>query len=186
MNLKSQNDEVLLAYLRLGKEAAFREIYLKYWKRLYELAARKLQSSKAAEELIQDIFLRLWTSRKDAKIVKLEQYLTSSVKNGVINYCRTSSTHEKFLDYANNQFLKHDLSTEQQIELNDLMEVIEVSLGGMPDKTQQIFRLNRLQCLPVKEISKKLKIPIRTVEYHLNQAIAVLRIHLQDYLTPSL
>lgn len=186
MNYKSQNDDVLLAYLRLGNEAAFREIYLRYWKKLFEIALRKVQSSKVAEELIQDIFLKLWASREDCKIDKLEYYLNASVKNGVINYFRASLTHEKFVDYADAQYLKHDSTTEQQIELNDLMATIEEKLESMPEKTRQIFRLNRLQSLPVKEISAKLNIPVRTVEYHLNQAVCSLKLHLKDYLSPSL
>lgn len=168
----------------MGEEQAFHEIYIRYWKKLYDIAFRKIQSSKVAEELTQDIFLKLWEGRKSLKIEQLNLYLFASVRNAVINHYRTTFIHEKFVDYAAYQYNKSDSSTEHQIELNDLMATIQEQLNEMPEKTRHIFTLNRLQYQSVKEISLKLNVPERTVEYHISQAVKVLKTHLKDYLPP--
>lgn len=185
MNFKSLPDDILMLHLLIGEEKAFHEIYIRYWQKLHNIALRKIQSSKVAEEIIQEIFLKLWEGRKTHRIERLEYYLLASVRNAVINHYRTTLTHEKFIDYADYEYSKSDSSTEQQIDLNDLMATIDHQLNEMPEKTRQIFRLNRLQYQSVREISAQLNIPERTVEYHISQAVKLLKKHLKDFL-PSL
>ena len=184
MNFKSLPDDILLIHLRMDEERAFHEIYLRYWKKVYIIANRKLKSDKVAEEVTQDIFLKLWENRKTQQIKSLDFYLMASVRNAIINQIRTSLTHEKFVDYAEIQYNKVDSSTEQLIELNELIATIDQYLKVMPEKTREIFSLNRLQYHSVKEISAKLNIPERTVEYHITQALRTLKAQLKDYLPP--
>lgn len=166
----------------MGEEMAFREIYLRYWQKLYAIANSKTRSTKIAEEITQDVFLKLWESRRNLKIERLDYYLLASVRNAVINHYRTTQTHEKFIEYAQNQYAKSESSTEKQLDLNELISKINEHLNEMPEKTRQIFSLNRLQYYSVKEISAQLNIPERTVEYHIAQAIKILRTHLKEYL----
>lgn len=186
VNYKILPDDILLLHLRMDDEAAFREVYLRYWKKLYSIATRKIQSTVIAEELTQDIFLRLWESRKAQKIENLNYYLLASVRNAVINHFRKVFMHEKYFNYADYHFSKSTDSTDEQIALNDLIEIVEKQLNELPEKTRQIFKLNRLEYKSVKEISAQLSIPERTVEYHISQAVKFLRVFLKDYLLPSI
>ncbi|MFY7910009.1 MAG: RNA polymerase sigma factor [Emticicia sp.] len=182
MNFKSLPDDILLLHLRMGEEMAFHEIYLRYWQKLYGIANNKTRSTKIAEEITQDVFLKLWEGRRNLKIERLEYYLLASVKNAIINHYRTMHTHEKFIEYAQNEYAKSELSTEKQLDLNELISKINEHLNDMPYKTRLIFNLNRLQYYSVKEISAQLNIPERTVEYHIAQAIKILKTHLKEYL----
>jgi RNA polymerase sigma-70 factor (ECF subfamily) len=184
VNYKSLTDEMLLLYLRTGDEKAFREIYQRYWKKLYSTALRKIQLSNVAEEIIQDIFLRLWERRNSLQVEQLEAYLFSAVRYSVINHIKSILVQERYADYAQVHFTEISCTTEEQMELDELMNAVEQQLNDLPEKTRRIFRMNRLEYQSVKEISGKLKVPERTVEYHLSQAIKSLRFYLRDYLLP--
>ncbi|MBD2757057.1 RNA polymerase sigma factor [Spirosoma validum] len=186
MNLKSIPDEILLIRLRTGDEAAFREIYQRYWKKLYSVTRRKIDSLDVVEELIQDIFLKLWERRNELRIERLDAYLFTAVRYATINHIKSTLIHEKYADYAYAHLPEASSTTEEQMDLDELIEAVEKQLSDLPEKTRQIFRLNRLEYHSVKEISSHLKVPERTVEYHLSQAIKALRTYLRDYLLPSL
>ncbi len=177
---------MLLIYLRTGDDKAFREIYQRYWKRLYSIAVRKIQSPDVVEEIIQDIFLRLWERRNSLQVDCLEAYLLSSVRYAAINHIKSVMIRERYADYAYVHFSEASSSTDEQMELDELMNAVEQQLNDLPEKTRRIFRMNRLEYQSVKEISTTLKVPERTVEYHLSQAIKSLRIYLRNYLLPSI
>ncbi|GAB3986149.1 RNA polymerase sigma-70 factor [Spirosoma daeguense] len=186
MNLKSLPDEILLIQLRTGDEAAFREIYLRYWKKLYAVARRKVESQDAVEELLQDIFLKLWERRGELRIERLDAYLFTAVRYAAINHIKSTMIQEKYAEYAYAHMPEASSATEEQMELDELMTVVEKQLNDLPEKTREIFKLNRLEYQSVKQISSHLNVPERTVEYHLSQAIKTLRTYLRGYLLPSL
>lgn len=176
---------MLLLYLRTGDQQAFREIYQRYWKKLYAIARHKIQSLDVVEELVQDIFLKLWERRDALRVDKLDAYLATAVRYAIINHIKSTLVHEKYADYAHAHFTEASYATEEQLDLDELMQAVQQQLNDLPEKTRQIFRLNRLEYQSVKEISSRLKVPERTVEYHLSQAIKSLRIYLRDYLLTS-
>ncbi|QJW91603.1 RNA polymerase sigma-70 factor [Spirosoma taeanense] len=186
MNLKSLPDEILLIRLRTGDEAAFREIYQRYWKKLYSVARRKIESLDAVEELVQDIFLKLWERRHELRIERLDAYLFTAVRYATINHIKSNLIHEKYAEYAYTHLPEASSTTEEQMDLDELIEAVERQLNDLPEKTSQIFRLNRLEYQSVKEISSRMNVPERTVEYHLSQAIKALRIYLRDYILTGL
>ncbi|ADB40758.1 RNA polymerase sigma-70 factor [Spirosoma linguale] len=186
MNYKSLPDELLLLYLRTGDENAFREIYLRYWKKLFSIARHKIQALDAVEELVQDIFLRLWERRDSLQIDRLDAYLFTAVRYACINHIKSALVKEKYADYAYDHYNDASYATDEQLDLDELMDAVEQQLNDLPEKTRQIFRLNRLEYQSVKEISTSLKVPERTVEYHISQAIKSLRVYLRDYLLTGL
>ncbi len=186
MNYKSLSDELLVIYLRTGDQNAFREIYQRYWKKLYNIARHKIQDLNAVEELVQDIFLRLWERRGSLRIEQLDAYLFTATRYLIINHYKATLVQEKYAGYAFNSFTEASFTTDNQLDVDELMQVVEQHLADLPEKTRQIFRLNRLEYQTVKEISSQLKVPERTVEYHISQAVKNLRHYLRDYLLAGL
>ncbi|AUD01337.1 sigma-70 family RNA polymerase sigma factor [Spirosoma pollinicola] len=181
MEYKTLPDAVLLIYLKQGDESAFQEIYVRYWRKLFTIARNKLPSTDSPEDMVQDLFVKLWEQRRNLLIENLGAYLHMSLKYAIINLFKARLVREKYVEHAQS-FLPNEQSTEEQIALNDLMATIEHQLNDFPEKTRQIFRLNRLEYKSAKEISDQLGIPERTVEYHINLSLKLLRPLLQDYL----
>jgi len=184
MEYKFLSDELLVKLLIVGDEGAFEEIYRRYWNKLLRAAQFKVRSKEVIEELLQDLFISLWEKRDKVVIDKLEAYLNTSLKYLIINQIKKQILQEKFVEYS---ITKNDQSeaVDESIAFNELSVAIEKAVDKLPDKTRQIFQLNRLEYLSVKEISERLLIPERTVEYHITQGLKSMRIHLKDFITLS-
>ena len=80
------SEEVLIKLLKAGDEIAFKEIYQRYWKPLYRKVYLKIRRHEIAEEIVQNIFIKLWENRAHSSILHLENYLQTAIKYQVINY----------------------------------------------------------------------------------------------------
>ena len=185
MEYKILSDELLVKLLRVGEQDAFEEIYRRYWQKLLRSAQFKLRSKETIEEILQDLFISLWEKRERVVIENLEAYLNTSLKYLIINQIKKQILQEKFVEYS---LKKNELTddVDESVAFNELSVAIEKAIGQLPEKTQQIFRLNRLEYKSVKEIAVLLETPERTVEYHITQALRTLRIHLREFITPSM
>lgn len=186
MEYASLSDSLLVKLLKIGDEASFREIYNRYWYILFNTAKRKLYSPEIAEELIQDIFTDLWARKESLEIDHLKSYLFGALKFQVFNQIRSRLVQEAYEKYSLTNYSAHDRHTENLLAYEDLFNAIENAIKQLPEKTRSIFRLNRLENHSVKEISVLLHIPERTIEYHLTQALRLLRNYLKEFVSLSL
>lgn len=184
MEYKILSDELLVKLLRVGEQDAFEEIYRRYWQKLLRSAQFKLRSKETIEEILQDLFISLWEKREKVLIENLEAYLNTSLRYLIINQIKKQILQEKFVEYS---LKKNELTddVDESVAFNELSVAIEKAIEQLPEKTQQIFRLNRLEYKTVKEIAVLLETPERTVEYHITQALKALRIHLREFITLS-
>jgi RNA polymerase sigma-70 factor (family 1) len=159
---------------------AFQEIYKRYWYKLYTVARRKVEAQEDAEEIVQDIFVDLWERRIRLNINELDRYLFSAVKYKVLNYIKSRIVRQTYRDTVSLK-IDADSNTEEELALQDLSQAITSGIENLPPKTQEIFRLNRLEGLSVREISDLLHIPERTVEYHVTQSLRSMRVYLKDF-----
>lgn len=176
------SDEELLNRLLNGSRVAFEDVFNRYWYRLFKVANARIKSREEAEEIVQDIFAALWKNRNTLLISNLSNYLFSSVRKGVISKIRSKLVHEKYRNYYLKFFPGYSMATDETIEFDELSSAIENALLQLPEKSQQVFRLNRLQGLSIPEISETLKMPRRTIEHHLTKSLRELRMHLKDYM----
>ncbi|WP_026350714.1 RNA polymerase sigma-70 factor [Dyadobacter beijingensis] len=182
MNLRSLSDPQLVDALHDDDGMVFREIYQRYWKKMYLLALRRIDDREAVEGIVQDVFLRLWERRSLLQIENLEAYLVTSVKYSCINHFKSAMVHEKYLAHAFTGYSDAIYNTEEQLNASELMSNIEARLSHFPEKSQTIFRLHRLENRSTKEIATEIQMPQRTVEHHLSLVVKALRSYLKDYL----
>ncbi|HEY1055656.1 RNA polymerase sigma-70 factor [Emticicia fontis] len=169
--------------MSLGDKEAFGEIYRRYWRKLFQKAHRKIYAKEEVEELVQDLFVTLWEKRATQKIQTLEPYLFTALKYQIITHIKKQVLEEKFVAYATTESDEEENSLEEKIAYDDLTQSIEQAIEQLPEKTQHIFRLNRLEGKSTKEIVEILNIPERTVEYHISQSLRFMREHLKEFLT---
>ena len=178
----NHTDEELLRLLREGSKDAFEAIFNRYWNSLYRIAYARLKSHEDAEEIVQELLASLWKKRSELLITNLDQYLFASVKHRTISAIRQRITHEKYWEYYKHFLPEGTTITEEVVEYNDLNSAIEKAMQHLPEKSQQVFRLNRLQGLSIAEIAENLKMPRRTIEHHLTRSLRELRLHLKDFM----
>ena len=170
------NEKELLTLLRDGDEAAFTQIYNLYWKKCFFVAAQKLQNLSEAEEVIQDIFMDIWKRREELNITTcLSSYLAVCVKYKVINILSRRHLASKYLEHATETASVSDLSTEQELRLQELKYHLVKETARLPEKCRMVFQMSRDEGFSQKQIANRLNISEKTVEAHLSRALRSLR-----------
>lgn len=176
------NDHHLTERFLKGDRKAFEEIFDAYWYPLYKNAYDAIRSREEAEEIIQDLFASLWQKRESLRINNLSNYLFVAVRRRIIDRSRSKLTHAKYWDYCKAHIPVQEKTTEDMVSFNELNERLEEVISKLPQKSQLIFRLNKLEGHSVSEISKFLQLSERAIEYHLTRSIRELRLHLKNFL----
>jgi len=180
-NYKAQSDEGLLKLLQQQELGAFEEIYLRYWKKLYSAAYRRVQSREIAEEMVQDIFTSLWINRNTQNIEILSAYLHSAIKYKVINYLEKEMTRRVYAEETLNSAVAMENSTDEAVLLNELNRALEIEIQKLPPKRQEIFKLSRQEHLTIKQVASHLGISEKTAENQLGKALKVLKVNLKHF-----
>jgi RNA polymerase sigma-70 factor (ECF subfamily) len=182
MDYRLLDDEVLLKFLKISDELAFKELYLRYWQQLYYAALNKINNKEVAEDIIQAVFTDLWEKRERHSIKNLPAYLGTSVKYQVINYIKSVISKKTHLSQISEGRKTEENSNELTLLVKELNEAIDKAINRLPEKTQTIFRLSRFERRSNKEISRIMDVSEKTVEYHITQSLKALRLCLRDFM----
>lgn len=169
------DDKRLLAALRMGNKDAFAYIYLTYHNKLCKYAYSMSDNAHLAEDCVQDVFLKLWSSRESLEIqTSLNAYLYRCVHNAFLDGWRKDSRKKSLIEELR---LETVMELEEQMQRTEderiphLMNAIE----KLPEKQKQIFILNKLKNYRYKEIAEMKNISERTVEGQIRKAMITLR-----------
>jgi len=177
----SHTDEQLLQLLKEGDQAAFTEIYRRFWKLLFSVAANKLHDPEDAKELVQDVFVSLWKRHEELTIDhSIKAYLAGAVKFRV--YTRLSLKEKRRRQESS--IPAPSSSTpyiEDQINLKDLMAKLDIATAQLPERCRLVYQLSRDEGLSRKEIAKQLNISEKTVENQVTRALHHLRAALRSF-----
>jgi RNA polymerase sigma-70 factor, ECF subfamily len=180
------HEKVLIEGLNEGNEKIFDYLFHLYYSGLVVYAGRMINSQSVAEDLVQDVFVKLWTNRRTLEINQsLKSYFFISVKNKCIDFIR----HQKLVSKT-----EQELANQTETISNDHHFLIESELRAylfsalekLPEACREIFVQNRFEGLKPKEIAEKRGISVRTVETQIGKALKILRSELSAYLPVSL
>lgn len=174
------SDQQLLEALRSGHEWAFTAIYDQYWYPLYKVALHKLGQKHIAEEIVQDIFTRLWNERRTLPGTALNYYLFSAVRFEVIDCIRKAGPRSRYLAYYQAFASQADHCTDDEVAYNELLHSIDESLKPFPPQTREIFKLSRIESWTVGQIAEFMNLSDKSVEYHLGKASKAVREYLNE------
>jgi RNA polymerase sigma-70 factor (ECF subfamily) len=179
--MNSSTGKKLFGKVKMGNEQAFEALFHAYYKSLCYYAKQILNDEKAAEEITQDIFVKLWEKRLLLNInTSIKNYLFRSVKNACLNLIQHNKIKSKYSGSIHNSSKQNTEPSNYFIEI-ELAEKIEAAIKSLPDKRREIFRLSQEEGLKYKEIAERLKISIKTVETQIGLALKTLRNKLKDY-----
>lgn len=177
------SDLELLTAVKSNDDRAFVEICDRYWSPLMKKAMRMLHSQFDAEEVVQDLLLRIWNTRDSLHIINVEHYLHTGVRYGCVSAFRLLLKEEKNWEYYKTFLPREADSAETTFIKQETGEVIEKLIAELPSLTQQIFKLKVIDGLTFMEISKKLKCSKKTIEYHLLKSKKILKSELHHLLS---
>lgn len=168
------SDMQLIGLLKADDEAALTIIYKRYWASLFSAAYNILKDKQACEDIIQELFIKLWDCRTEVEInVSLKAYLYASVRYGVYRQIKTGSVRSEIFDDLIERL--HTPTTYGSIEHKELLLQINCVIDTLPEKCREVYKLSREECLSHKQIALQLNISTKTVENHLTKALRELR-----------
>jgi RNA polymerase sigma-70 factor (family 1) len=168
------NDWVTL--LKVGDAKAFDRLFGCYSKRLYYFALGYLKSKEEAEEVVQDVFYKIWLNRES-----LNPQLSFKAYIFKIAYRRIN---ELFRKVAQEQDYRHEIistsfdfdnNLDERTDYHSLLQLVEKIVNNLPPRQKEIFTKRKRDGLSVKEVAELLGIAPKTVENHLNEALKTIK-----------
>src|SRR5690606_28094812 len=178
MNRKNPepSDREVLAELKKGNKSAFEEIFNRYWKRLFSYAYKIYEEEVVCEDLVQEIFIRLWERSAELSVNNLEGYLFMAVKYKLANSIRDLKFTVQHTEALSG--LPVIPPAYRQLEYQELEKEVFVLVDRLPHRCKQVFCLSRVDSLTNTEIAERLDISVRTVETHISNALKYLKMNL--------
>ncbi|TKG89860.1 RNA polymerase sigma-70 factor [Puteibacter caeruleilacunae] len=165
------------------KEDNFSELFEKYYARLCRYANHFVDDIEVCKDMVQDIFIKLWKiDYLKFSSEELEKYLLRSVKNSCFSYLRKLDVRNSSRELILKGLLEQEEVDVPEIELKELAGRINEAIGKLPEQTALIFNLSRRDGMSYPEIAKELNMTEKGVQYHISNALKVLRVELKDYL----
>lgn len=176
------NERELLVRIAKDDENAFAEIYHHYYKGLLLWSNNILKDKEACEDLIQDVFLSIWTKRASLTITtSLEAYLYTAVRYQVLTTIRKGKVRTSVFENLE-QKIWGDVSPDNLLYQKELQARLTHIIRELPEKAQEVYRLSREEQLSNKEIAAQLNISLKTVEFHISVALRKIRNSFSDLL----
>ncbi len=184
MNPVYRDEPHLIDQLQLGTETAFDYIYDLYWKQLFQYAYNRLQFEDAAKDMVQDVFISLWSKRDTLKITSsLSAYLFSILRYKLIDHYHATGVRKQHALRINQIEHPSDNNVNQSVHTREINGLLHLSIQKLPSKMKEVFELSRLKGYSTRQISEQLNISEQTVKNQLSTALKRLRLNFTDYLT---
>ena len=174
----SENE--LLNLAKQGNDGAFKEIFDRFWERLFSTAMNIFRDEAIAKDIVQEVFVSLWSRMKDSEIHSLSAYLHQAVKLRAFRHLRDGKLreehHQRFQRVVENRYF------ENAIEREEMEYLIREAVNSLPERSKEVFIMSRLKQMKAVEIASELNIAPKTVEGHLTKALKQVRLSLNNFL----
>ena len=174
------NEHRLLRQLAEGDESAFVEIFNYYRQQVFKVAFLYLKSETVAEEMVQEVFLKVWQSReKLPSIERFQDWFFIIARNLITSHLRKMARDQKMRLQWTQERPQFDKEADEKLHSRELSEILNQAVSSLPPQQQAVFRLAKDEMLTYHAIAEKLGISPHTVRTHMSRALDTLRTYLE-------
>lgn len=167
--------------IALGDEPAFAELFRRYDRRIYPFVLKMIKSPILAEEITQEIFIKIWRHRESLSVIEQpESYILTIAARHTLDQIKKRLNEHKMLQRFSAGLSPTHNEPEELLLLKDTEELIQRAVDQLPPQQKSVYLLSRQQGLSYEEIGQELKISPHTVRNHLVKALAAIRIWLEQ------
>jgi RNA polymerase sigma-70 factor (family 1) len=172
------NEFEILHRVAAGDEEAFRDLFYKHKDKLYSFVFDLSRSGQQAEDIVQDVFLKIWIAREKLTGVEyFSAYLFRVARNHAIDQLRKLERESTFLS-ALARIESPEDSPEDSLALKEIKAAFQKALDKLPPQQRRIYQMHKEEGLKHNEIAEALGLSVSTVQNHLYRAIENIRSHL--------
>jgi len=176
----TESEEIgLLFRLKDGDQHAFNLLFCAYKDKLFGFMLHLTGSVEESEDIVQDVFLKIWQERKSAdKIKNLNAYIFKIAQNQMIDHIRKYSKEK--IQSLNSDIQKEDINPKPDELLleKEKQEIIQEAVNLLTPQQKKIYNYHKEQGKTLKAIAKEMNLSLSTVQNHINQAIKNIQKHL--------
>jgi RNA polymerase sigma-70 factor, ECF subfamily len=167
----------------LASEAAFEQVFKAHFKALHSYALTILKDTVAAEEVVQNVFFKIWEKKRELVIESsVKAYLYRAVHNESLNVLKHEQVKFAHQTHTAYQMKNETDSAAKKILAAELETKFRKALNELPEQCRTIFQLSRFEELKYQQIADHLGLSIKTVENQMGKALKLLRLKLVDFL----
>jgi RNA polymerase sigma-70 factor (family 1) len=172
----------LLAMLAKNSEFAFQLIFNRYRDTVYRSAMIWLKSPILAEEIVQDVFMKLWIQRGNlTELRSLESWIFAVARNQMLNGLKRTSYEWRIKEYWVKEETHAENDTDYRVRHRELKELIDKAIDQLPAQQRLIYKMCREEGLSYEAIARELSISSLTVKTHMARALRAIRTYLKQY-----
>jgi RNA polymerase sigma-70 factor (ECF subfamily) len=180
------DEKELVTLLQKDNIYAYELIFRRYYVSLCGFATRFMQHPEDAEEIVQNIFLKLWENKDTIQIhLSLKSYLFRATYNACNNELSHDRIKKRYIAYAKDTLLKNECFSDpvtDSLAYKELNDAITEAIERLPNSCKDIFKMSRFDGLKYAEIASQLNISVKTVETQISRALAKLREGLKEFM----
>ncbi|NJX15851.1 RNA polymerase sigma-70 factor [Tamlana crocina] len=167
-----KEDRILFECVKKDNQRALEQLFQKYYFNLCLYAKKYVVSADLAEEVVADVFFKIWQNRKTLQInTSLKSYLFVATKNLSINVVNKAKSDYLKQEIPEISISFSHLNSDESLHYNEVKIQIDQIIEELPPQRKIIFKLNRIDGLKYKEIAEKLGISVSTVQKQMVEAI---------------
>jgi RNA polymerase sigma-70 factor (family 1) len=172
-------------WLRLvaaGDEQAFRALYDQYSGKAYSVALSYLRDPLGAQDVAQEIFVKVWENREDLPTVRnFGAWVGTLARNYVINALQKKVPANFEVNISDREFVDEGMSPETGLDAKQMEKMIQEAIAALPPRQGEVYRLSEDEELTINEISNKLGISYHTTRGALAAALKNIRRYLVEH-----
>jgi len=178
----------VLVRLKNNDVSAFDQIYEWYFHKLFSFISKILKDDRETEDIVQEIFVKIWESRNKFDDYKsLNSYIFTVAYHHSISLIRKRIVDQKYREFLKNSSAIHSAPDRiSELEFHELNNQVQKLIDRLPERQKQVFLLHREKGLSYPEIAEQLGISKNTVEVHMVKALKYLRQNLDQSLLVNL
>ncbi len=167
---------ILVRALTKGDVQAFDKLFSMYGHRIYHFAYGYLKSKEFAEDIVQEVFLRIWKNRKSLNLeLSFKAYLFKIAYHSILENFEKSYRQQAYKDKLIEESVTFIPGNEERLNYQLLLEKVDKLIDQLPPRQKEILIKRRKEGIPVKEIARQLGIAPKTVENHLTEALKTIQ-----------
>lgn len=177
------SDAELVRRIRAGDERALEVVFRAHYAGMASFVQRYVRSADLAEELVQDVFLKLWSKREHlADIETFRTYLFRAARNTALNHLRRVKLERRWQEeHGQEEEAPASYAADEEASEQEVAAAVQVAISRLPPRCREIFLLSRDGGLTYAEIARALEISVKTVETQMGRALKSLRVSLRQF-----
>lgn len=171
--------EQVLKELSEEQESALEELFNYYYPRLYAFSKSFLKLEQGIDDILQEVFLRIWQNRKNIlDPATFNSYIFTITRNLLLNELRSRLNNNNLKEEIRKLSVAQEYISSEELDYTDFKNRVDKIISELPERQKEVFILSRTEGLSHKEIASKLEITPKTVEYHISLAIKSVKVKL--------